>query len=223
MPHIIKNFDSISDKLRDETLNMAAQTRINLERAFQALIKRDKVLANLVIADDDEVDQFEREIDRIGLDILVRYHPVASDLRLVLTAMKMAKNLERISDHATSIAKRAKKLTKKSELPETALIEPIYTLTDHLLRDAIKAFADKDATLASSLQQRDQLLDEQHVNLLNKLKQSIETLSESSECYLHLILISRSLERIGDLAANMGEDIVFLTTAQDIRHPDNKI
>ncbi len=109
-PHIIKDFDQALTALKGEVLKMAAQTRHNLERAIRALLERDKELANSVIADDDEVDEFERSIDKIGMNLLLKYQPIASDLRLVVSSMKISMNLERISDHATNIAKRSKKI-----------------------------------------------------------------------------------------------------------------
>jgi hypothetical protein len=115
-----------------------------------------------VIADDDEVDEHERRIDQIGMEILVRFHPMATDLRLVVSSMKISMNLERISDHATSIAKRAKKISSSQELQDTTLIEPLYTLADHLLRDAITAYSDHNAALGAALHLRDKELDRMH-------------------------------------------------------------
>ena len=134
--HILREFDKGMESLKADVLLMASLTRQNLERAMRALLERDIDLARTVIADDSDVDDLERKIDQGGMDILVRFHPVASDLRLVITSMKMAHNLERISDHAVNIAKRAKKICKAAPLEETALTEPLYTLADKLLRDA---------------------------------------------------------------------------------------
>src|SRR6218665_3170463 len=128
--HIFRDFDAVIRARRTEVLTMAAQARHNLERAVTALLERNVELANAVIADDDEVDEFERKIDRMGVDTLVRFHPVASDLRLVVSSMKISMNLERISDHATNIAKRAKKIAGGPELPEINMIEPLYQLAD---------------------------------------------------------------------------------------------
>jgi phosphate transport system protein len=136
-PHILRDFDQAISSLKGEVLAMAARTRLNLERAIRALMERNTELANSVIADDDEVDEAERNIDQLGMDILVKYHPMATDLRLVVSSMKISMNLERMSDHAVNIAKRAKKISNAPELSEVNLIEPLYTLADNLLRDAI--------------------------------------------------------------------------------------
>lgn len=201
---------------------MAAKARHNLERAVRALLERNLELANAVIADDDEVDDAERKIDQLGMEILVRFHPVATDLRLVVSSMKISMNLERISDHATNIAKRAKKLTAGQDLPDVTLIEPLYTLADHLLRDAISAYSDRNAKLGASLHGRDKELDRLHNAATATFGTRIEQSSGRSQDYLHLILVTRSLERVGDLATNIGEDAVFLEAARDLRHELNR-
>jgi phosphate transport system protein len=110
--HILREFDKGMISLKSDVLLMASLARQNLERAMRSLLERDIDLARSVIADDSDVDDLERKIDQAGIDIMVRFHPVASDLRLVITSMKMAHNLERISDHAVNIAKRSKKICK---------------------------------------------------------------------------------------------------------------
>lgn len=221
-PHIIRDFDQAIFVLRGEVLAMAAQARHNLERAIRALLERNPELANAVIADDDEVDDRERRIDQLGMDILVRFHPVATDLRLVVSSMKISMNLERISDHATNIAKRAKKIAANQELPDATLIEPLYTLADHLLRDAISSYSDRNAQLGASLHDRDKELDRMHKDVTSTFGSRIEQANGRSGDYVHLIFIVRSLERVGDLAANIGEDAVFLEAAKDLRHTSNR-
>ena len=217
-PHIIKDFDLALSELKSEVLTMAAKTRHNLKRAIQALLERDAELANSVIADDDEVDDLERTIDKAGMGILVKYHPMASDLRFVVSSMKISMNFERISDHATNIAKRAKKIIRTQELNDITLIEPLYTLADQLLRDATSAFSDGDAALGASLHARDKELDRMHKETTAHYGKRIEESVGRSQEYLHLILIVRSLERVGDLSANIGEDAVYLERAKDLRH-----
>jgi phosphate transport system protein len=220
--HILRDFDQAIAALRNEVLTMAAKTRHNLERGVCALLERNVELANAVIADDDEVDDAERKIDQLGMDILIRFHPVATDLRLVVSSMKISINLERISDHATNIAKRAKKMSCSQELPDATLIEPLYTLADHLLRDAISAYSDRNAELGASLHVRDKELDRLHHAATMTFGSRIEQFHGRSEDYLHLILVTRSLERVGDLAVNIGEDAVFLDQARDLRHESDR-
>jgi phosphate transport system protein len=217
-PHILRDFDHAITALKGEVLTMAARTRHNLERAFGALMGRNSELANSVIADDDEVDEAERVIDQLGMDILVKYHPMATDLRLVVSSMKISMNLERISDHAVNIAKRAKKITATSELSEVNLIEPLYTLADHLLRDAISSYSDGNGALGASLHARDKELDKMYKQTTALFSSRIEGTEGRCQEFLHLIFIVRSLERVGDLASNIGEDAVYLEHAKDLRH-----
>lgn len=222
-PHILKNFDNAIAALKREVLIMAANTRHNLQRAIQSLLERNTELANSVIADDDEVDEAERVIDQLGMDILVKYHPMATDLRMVVSSMKISMNLERISDHATNIAKRAKKIMIAQELNDVTLIEPLYTLADQLLRDAISAFNDGNGTLGASLHARDKELDRMHKETTAHYGSRIEETEGKSQEYLHLIFIVRSLERVGDLSSNIGEDAVYLEHAKDIRHTSREV
>lgn len=217
-PHILRDFDHAISSLKGEVLGMAAKSRHNLERAVHALMERNAELANSVIADDDEVDELERIIDQLGMDILVKYHPMATDLRLVVSSMKISMNLERISDHAVNIAKRAKKIMATPELSEVNLIEPLYTLADHLLRDAISSYSDGNGALGASLHARDKELDRMDKATTALFGSRIEDSQGRDQEYLHLIFIVRSLERVGDLASNIGEDAVYLEHAKDLRH-----
>ena len=221
-PHIFHEIDNAMSGLKDKVLLMASLTRQNLERAVQALLTRDLDLSRMVIGDDSDVDDLEVKIDQQGMDILVRFHPVASDLRLVITSMKIAHNLERISDHAVNIAKRAKKICKSSEPLETTIIEPLYTMAEKLLRDALLAYTDANTELGASLKSCDKELDTAHKQIVALLSSRLENSNGRAENLLHLILVARSLERIGDLAVNIGEDAVFLSEARDIRHEQRK-
>jgi len=217
-PHIIQDFDDALRSLKSEVLAMASQTTQNLEQAVCAVVNRDADLARAVIADDTLVDEAEMEIDRMGLALLTRFHPVASDLRFVLASMKASTNLERISDHAVNIAKRARKMQGRPELPETRQIEPIHELAAALLRDSLESFLDGNESLAKSLGARDKELDRLHKSTTAAFSRRIEEGDSRSEDFLHLILVARSLERVGDLAVNIGEDAVFMESSEDIRH-----
>lgn len=220
--HIFRDFDKAIESLKGEVLTMAGLARQNLEKAMKSLLERDIDLARSVIADDADVDDLERKIDQSGMEILVRFHPVASDLRLVITSMKMAHNLERISDHAVNIAKRSKKICKSTALEEVALAEPLYSMADALLRDALTAYTDANSELGESLKSRDKELDKLHKQMIASLSARLEDSDGRAENLLHLIFVARSIERIGDLAVNIGEDAVFLGEARDIRHEHRK-
>lgn len=197
---------------------MGGIARLNLDRAMQGLRERDVDLCKIAIADDAEVDEAEQRIDAMGLEILARFHPVASDLRLVLSSMKIASNLERISDHAVNMAKRAKKVVAQPEMNEVALLEPLYGLATGLLERALASFSGRSAALGESLPLEDEALDRAEKRVVATFSSSLEQGGDQAEVYLHLIFMARSLERIGDLAVNIGEDAVFLASAKDIRH-----
>src|SRR3954469_17460523 len=128
--HILGTFDDALSSLRNNVLMMSSLTERSLERAVSGLLQRDDDLCVLAIADDEEIDQLEKQIDKDGVDILLRFQPVASDLRRVVSAMKLSSNLERIADQAVNIARKARKLNQHPPLPEVELIVPMW---DHAL------------------------------------------------------------------------------------------
>src|SRR6202023_1235680 len=123
--HILGSFDEALASLRNNVLMMAGLTERSLDRAMRGLLQRDDNLCATAIADDEEIDQLEKQIDKDGVDILIRYQPVASDLRRVVSAMKLSRNIERTADQATNIARRARKLNRHPALPDVELIRPI--------------------------------------------------------------------------------------------------
>ncbi len=140
--HILSTFNTALQELKETTLTMASGTQRNLQNAISGLLQRDKQLCNQAIADDDDEDRLEIEIDRLGMAAIIRFRPVAGDLRMVIGTMKTATNLERISDQAVSIAKRARKMVKQDELPDTTRVEGLYQVAASMLADAVTAYAD---------------------------------------------------------------------------------
>jgi len=220
--HIFRDYDNAIRHLQEDLLTMATLARQNLEQAMQALLRSDTDLANTVIAADTDVDELERSVDQTGMEILVRFHPVATDLRLIIASMKISTNLERISDHAVGIAKRARKINQGLPLQEVQWLEPLYAQAYALLRDAMDSYTNHDPALGEALHAKDKELDRLHKQLARTLSSQLETASGRSEAWLHLIFIARSLERIGDLSVNIGEETVFLESAKDIRHEHRK-
>jgi phosphate transport system protein len=216
--HILGTFDEALGALRSTVLMMAGLTERSLERAIKGLLERDDDLCANAIADDEEIDQLEKQVDKDGIDLLLRFQPVASDLRRVVSGMKLSPNIERVADQATNIARRARKLNRHPALPEIELIEPIYAHALSMFKDAIDAYVREDVPLARAIIPRDKVLDEMNAsanrNLINRMAQEPEQLRG----YLNLIFISRCLERVGDHAANIAEDAVYAAAAEDIRH-----
>ena len=215
---ILHNYAQAMHALRAEVLSMAMLARQNLEDALRGLYTCDIDLCRAVIAADTTIDEFQGTVDQHITELLLRFHPMASDVRLVLTAMKMSTSLERVSDHAVNIAKRARRIAARGELPEINLIEPLYEQADHLLQAGIASFADRNAALGASLKERNRELDRLHDDVIAVLISRLEDAHGRAEDYLRLILIAHSLERVGNLAVNIGEEAVFLDTASDIRH-----
>ena len=116
--HISTSFDTALNSLKNDALMMSSLAERLLENAMQGLLRRDSTLCNLAIADDEEVDVLEKQIDKEGVEIMIRFHPVASDMRHVISTMKLSSNLERIADQSVVIARRAKKLNLRPTVPE---------------------------------------------------------------------------------------------------------
>ena len=118
LKHIISSFDAALEVLRNDVLMMSSLTDQIFQTAIEGLLNRDSELCDQVIADDDEVDILEKKIDQDGIDLLLRFHPVASDMREVISAMKVSTNLERVADHSVTIARRAKHLNDRPQVRE---------------------------------------------------------------------------------------------------------
>src|SRR5205807_4253228 len=176
--HILGTFDEALASLRNNVLMMAGLTERSLDRAMKGLFQRDDDLCAHAIADDEEIDQLEKQIDKDGVDVLLRFQPVASDLRRVVSAMKLSPNIERVADQATNIARRARKLNQHPPLAETELIEPMYGHAMGMFKDAIDAFVREDVQLARAVVPRDNGLDEMNRATGRRL---IERMAEDPE------------------------------------------
>ena|SRR2546423_2370985 len=216
--HILGTFDEALGTLRNDVLMMAGLAERSLDRAIKGLLQRSDDLCANAIADDEEIDQLEKQIDKDGVDILLRYQPVASDLRRVISAMKLSPNIERVADQATSIARRARKLNQHPRLPEVELIVPIQTHAMSMFKDSIDAFVREDVDLARLVIGRDQALDDMNRSANRQLTERMMHDRDQLRGYLNLILVSRCLERVGDHATNIAEDAVYVAAAEDIRH-----
>src|SRR5947207_9434964 len=146
--HILGTFDDALASLRNNVLMMSSVTERSLDHAITGLLQRDDELCAIAIADDEEIDQLEKQVDKDGIDLLLRFQPVASDLRRVVSAMKLSSNLERMADQGTNIARRARKLNQHPALPEAELITPMYTHASGMSNEAIDAYVAKYVQLA---------------------------------------------------------------------------
>lgn len=216
--HILHAFEDSLRSLKQDVIHMASVAQRNVTGAVHGLLERDSDQCNRVIADDDEVDQLEKAIDQAGLEIIMKYSPVATDLRRVFVAMKIGQQLERISDEAVSVARRARKVNSHTPVPEAQFIQGVYDLAAAMLRDAVAAFNVSDLKLALSLEARDEELDQIYSEAIRRMIRRSEEDVEHIDDYVDLMFIVRGLERVGDHAVNIAEDIVYAETAHDIRH-----
>lgn len=216
--HILGSFDDALASLRNNVLMMSGLAERCLDRAIRGLLQRDDNLCTTAIADDEEIDQLEKQVDKDGVELLTRFQPVASDLRRVISAMKLSPNIERIGDQATNIARRARKLNRHPALPEVDLIRPIQEHAMAMFKDSIDSFVREDVDLARAVVARDNALDKMNKMANRQLTEKMARDPEQLRGYLNLIFISRCLERVGDHATNIAEDAVYAAAAEDIRH-----
>jgi phosphate transport system protein len=216
--HILGTFDEALAALRNNVLMMAGLTERSLERAMKGLFNRNDDLCAATIADDEEIDQLEKQIDKDGVDILLRFQPLASDLRRVVSAMKLSSNLERMADQATTIARRARKLNRHPPLPEVDSIRPMYDHAMSMFKDSVDAFTREDVELGCAVVARDEILDDLNRKASDKFVERMAKEPDQLRGYLNLIFIGRCLERVGDHATNIAEDAVYAANAEDIRH-----
>jgi phosphate transport system protein len=216
--HILGSYDAALSALQNDLLMMASLCERNLRNSLGCLLNRDEDLCNVTIADDEEIDQLEKQVDKNGIDLLRRFQPVASDLRHVVAAMKLSGNLERIADQAVNIARKARKLNRTALLPEVHYLDPMYREVTSMLSDVLRAYTENSIDLAISIPAQDKKLDAMNHEITENLTVQMTKFPERITEYLDLIFIARHLERAGDHVKNIAEDVVFAIAAEDIRH-----
>src|SRR5262249_47843397 len=157
------------DGLRADALMMASLTDRNLQNAMSCLLDRNAQLGAVTIADEKEINALEKQVDGNGVEILLRFQPVACDLRQVISTMRVANNLERVADQAVKIARRSRKLATDPELDEAFALGPLFIDAVGLFRDSIRAYADGDVALARTLHHRDREIDKMNHAIANDL------------------------------------------------------
>jgi phosphate transport system protein len=207
--------------LKDSLLAMASHAESAVARAIRALVDRDDALAVQVQHDDNVLDQFEIEIDDTALHLLAKA-PLATELRLITVAMKISQNLERVGDEAVTISRRAIDLNTEPQLKPYIDLPRMATMSLEMLRDAITAFVNREPDRARAVVPRDTEVDNLNRQLHRELSSyMVERPTTITRC-LHLMVISKSLERIADHATNVAEEVVYLYEAKDIRHTGAK-
>lgn len=211
-------FDSELETLRSNLVLMGAKSIDQVRLALRALVENDVTLARQVIANDDEIDALEVKIDEEAMRYMSLRQPIASELRLVIVGMKASHDLERVGDEATSIAKRAIRLSAEPQLKPYVDIPRMVTTALEMLRDALDCFLQHDQEKALAVIRRDQEVDDINRQLYRELSSYMIERPTTTSRALEIMFISKSIERIADHATNIAEEMVYLAKGEDIRH-----
>ncbi|HMS38880.1 MAG TPA: phosphate signaling complex protein PhoU [Pyrinomonadaceae bacterium] len=206
------------DILRDRLLLMGGETELALQRAMHALVGRDSEVANQVLERDSVIDRLELEIDRLSVEVLTLRRPVAKELRLVLSIFKITPILERIADHATSIARAALELNDEPELKNYAELSEMAETALEMLQSALDAFTTNDSEKARKLIEKDQEVDKIYDILVAQLLETMSQDAAKSTRLARLLFVAKNLERIGDYVKDVCELTVYMKEAVFIKH-----
>ncbi|MBV9297625.1 MAG: hypothetical protein JO066_01490 [Verrucomicrobia bacterium] len=221
--HSLPGFDQSLEDLRTDILLMAALVRRSLSNAKKGFVERDDDYCSAVIADDEEVDLLEKQVDRGGTNILIRFQPLALDFRTVLASIKLSSHLENISDQAGIIARRTRALIHERALEEDEGLASIFERIDESLSEALEAFSAFDNTRAEKLRQQMEPIAQSARDLLETFSDAVGKNPQRSAFYVSLIIMARSLEQIAYLIGSITEDIIYVAEAEDIRHSKNRL
>jgi phosphate transport system protein len=217
------HFEEELQALKNRLLTMGALVEERAHQAVKALVNRNQDAADAVISSDKEVNDLHIEIDDRCLKLLATQSPLAVDLRLITSAMKINSDLERIGDQAVNIAENVIKLLPQPPLKPLIDIPRMAEIAQQMTRDALDSFVRKDAALARDVLKRDDEVDNLKDQVFRELLTYMMADPGTIQRALALILISRNLERIADHATNIAEDVIFLVEAKDVRHGHQEV
>lgn len=213
-----RHFEQQLEALKDKLLRMSGHAEQTIRKAMAALDRRDPALAHEVFADDKIIDQLELDIEEACIALLALQQPLATDLRFITSALKISNDLERVGDHAVNIAGCAIDLAKHPPTPGLEALPALADAAIGMLRDALDAFVRRDPEAARTLCRRDDVVDDLNRRLFADLMSRMIRDPAEVERSLTLVLVGRNLERIGDLATNIAEEVVFIAEARVIKH-----
>ena len=216
--HTDREYEAELETLKEKLLLMGARTEELISQAMRAFAERDADSAKLTMRIDRQVDQLELDIDQLCLKILARRQPVASDLRLITTTMKLVTDLERIGDLGVNVCERVIELSAEPPLPATQSVTRIAEAALAMLHDALDAFVAGNTELAEEVIERDGQVDSYYAQLFPELLQLMMKDSGSVFRATRLQSIAKYLERIADHATNIAEMVVFMVRGKDVRH-----
>ena len=213
-----RHFEEEFDRIKSRILMMGSLVEDQIRNALTALIERDEALARQVIENDHKVNTFDVEIDEMALDALVRYQPVARDLRFVTTAMKISTELERMSDLAENICERAIELNEEPQLKPYIDIPHMAERARIMVKESLDAFVKMDSALARKVIDDDDFVDNLTEQLFRELLSFMIENPKTISRAIRLSFISKYIERIADHATNVAELVVYLVEGKIIRH-----
>lgn len=214
----IPHFQQELAALKERLLAMGGLAEERVRAAIQGLVERDMAVTQAVLSGDEPLNQLHIEIDRRSFQLLALHQPMAVDLRMIVAAVKINTDLERVGDLAVNIAEAAVRYLRVPPVKKLIDIPRMAQIAQVMLRDALDAFVKGDTALAQQVLDRDDELDTLKTQIFRELLTYMLQDPGTIEPSLDLILVSRHLERIGDHATNVAEDVIFMVSARDVRH-----
>ncbi|MFA6166267.1 MAG: phosphate signaling complex protein PhoU [Gemmatimonadaceae bacterium] len=218
-PAGFRHFHDQLGELKDHLLEMSSRAEELVELSVDALVRRDIKRAAEVIAADREIDQLELDAEQLAVQLLALQQPMARDLRFLIGAIKVISDIERVGDHAVNIAESVQRMhmLPPTSLPEASLAE-MARLSRSMLADSLDAFVQADGALGRDVCRRDDEVDAMHDTLFRVLLTHMMADPRTINPALELLLVSRNLERVADIATNISEDAVYLAEGKQIKH-----
>ena len=218
MERVFRHFQEDLDTLKQRLLTQGGLAEERVREAIRALMERDAAAMDAVLAGDEPINDLHMEIDDRCFKLLALHQPMAADLRVIVAAVKINTDLERVGDLAVNIAEAGQRYLRHAPVKPLIDIPRMGDLAQKMLRDALDAFVRRDLSLAETVLAADDTLDSLKTQIFRELLTYMLQAPETIEPALDLILISRHLERIGDHATNVAEDVIFILSAKDVRH-----
>ena len=215
---VVRHFQEELELLKRRLLEMGGLAEENVRLAVKGLVDRDHEIIARVMTGDEPLNNLHIEIESRCFTLLALYQPMAADLRTIVAAFKINTDLERVGDLAVNIAEAARRYSSHPPVKKLIDIPRMATIAQSMLRDALDAFVRRDLALAQSVLNEDDRLDELKTQIFRELLTYMLQDPGTIEPALDLILVSRHLERIGDHATNIAEDVIFIVSARDVRH-----
>jgi phosphate transport system protein len=215
---VVRHFQEKLEQTKTRLLEMGGLAEENVRIAVKGLVERDQALIQLVLQGDAPLNNLHIEIDSRCFTLLALYQPMAADLRTIVAAFKINTDLERVGDLAVNIAEAARRYASHAPVKKLIDIPRMASIAQTMLRDALDAFVRRDMALAQHVLNEDDRLDSLKTQIFRELLTYMLQDPSTIEPALDLILISRHLERIGDHATNIAEDVIFIVSARDVRH-----